>query len=348
MADTDTKLIVDECPDTLSPEHLAQFSEIGCVAFENALTADEITAARSALTGITCQLLERAHRGEAQLRERPDASKNYAGIQVVNPNSGFGIHFEAGMDPLSMPVDEAELKFRKLFNYHREHQTFIDLTQHPRIAGFIAQLIGEEAILKAEMALSKPPLIGSEKPWHQDNAYFNWLPLYKVATAWIVLDDTTNDNGCMHVCQAATDSVHSDTTTPSTARSCPTASTRATPFPCRLKPAALCFSPPCCRTRLRPTAQWTAGARCSSSIAVSVRIRCQKKNSVPSSPKPTARPQVSRWRMKMDDSTKRYRKNSTDRYAISAKLLRVHMTWHDLSQLPNGCATSTLSKGISL
>ena len=199
MTETDTKLIVDECPDTLGPEHLAQFSEIGCVAFENALTADEITAARSALTGITCQLLERAHRGEAQLRERPDASKNYAGIQVVNPDSGFGIHFEAGIDPLAMPVDEAELKFRKLFNYHREHQTFIDLTQHPRIAGFIAQLIGEEAILKAEMALSKPPLIGSEKPWHQDNAYFNWLPLYKVATAWIALDDTTIDNGCMHV-----------------------------------------------------------------------------------------------------------------------------------------------------
>ena len=72
MADTDTKLIVDECPDTLGPDHLAQFSEIGCVAFENALTADEITAARSALTGITCQLLERAHRGEAELRERPD------------------------------------------------------------------------------------------------------------------------------------------------------------------------------------------------------------------------------------------------------------------------------------
>ena len=45
MAYTDTKLIVDECPDTLGPEHLAQFREIGCVAFENALSADEITAA---------------------------------------------------------------------------------------------------------------------------------------------------------------------------------------------------------------------------------------------------------------------------------------------------------------
>ena len=98
-----------------------------------------------------------------------------------------------------MPVEEAELKFRKLHGYHREHQTFVDLTRHPRVAGFISQLIGEEAILKAEMALSKPPFIGSEKPWHQDNAYFNWLPLEKVATAWLALDDATVENGCMHV-----------------------------------------------------------------------------------------------------------------------------------------------------
>ena len=199
MPYTETKLIVEECPDTLGPEHIDQFGEIGCLAFENALTPDEVAAARAALTEITLGLLERAHRGEAEIRENPNATRNYAGKQVVNPETGFGIHFEAGIDPLALPIDEAELKFRKLFSYHQEHQTFIDLTQHPKITGFISQLIGEEAILKAEMALSKPPLIGSEKPWHQDNAYFNWLPLHKVATAWIALDDTTIDNGCMHV-----------------------------------------------------------------------------------------------------------------------------------------------------
>ena len=87
MAYNDTKLIVDECPDTLGPEHLAQFSEIGCVAFENALTADEITAVRSALTEITCQLLERAHRGEAELRllrPRAAAAKPRASSLSVN------------------------------------------------------------------------------------------------------------------------------------------------------------------------------------------------------------------------------------------------------------------------
>ena len=199
MPYTETKVAIGECPESLSSEHFEQYREIGCVAFENVLTPDEVEATRTALSEIPRRLIQRAHRGEAELKEQANATKNYAGIQITNPDTGFGIHFEAGLDPLALPIDEAELHFRKLFSYHQEHQTFIDLAQHPRIAGFISQLIGEEAILKAEMALSKPPFIGSEKPWHQDNAYFNWLPLEKLATAWIALDDATIDNGCMYI-----------------------------------------------------------------------------------------------------------------------------------------------------
>lgn len=190
---------LESCPDSLTDAHGAHFNEFGYVAFEHVLTDNEVQAARNALSEITCRLMEMARRGEAELRENPNATKNYAGVQVRRPGSDFGIHFEPGVDPLTVPVEKAELHFRKLHGYHQEHPTFVDLTKHPRIQGFISALIGEEAILKAEMALSKPPFIGSEKPWHQDNAYFNWLPLNKVATAWISLDDATIENGCMHV-----------------------------------------------------------------------------------------------------------------------------------------------------
>ena len=63
----------------------------------------------------------------------------------------------------------------------------------------VETLLGHRAILFGEMALSKPPFIGSEKPWHQDNAYFVYVPLESVLTAWIALDDATVENGCMHV-----------------------------------------------------------------------------------------------------------------------------------------------------
>ena len=187
------------CPKVLSDDHIAQLHEVGYLAFESVLTPDEVAASRAALSKITVEILKSALHGEADIKENTNAARNHAGQQVVDPETGFGVHFEAGIDPLALPPEEAELKFRKLYGYHRQHQTFIDLTRHPHIAGFISQIIGEEAVLKGEMALSKPPFIGSEKPWHQDNAYFNWLPLEKVATAWLALDDATIENGCMHI-----------------------------------------------------------------------------------------------------------------------------------------------------
>jgi phytanoyl-CoA hydroxylase len=47
--------------------------------------------------------------------------------------------------------------------------------------------------------LVKPPFIGSEKAWHQDNAYFSVSPLNQVIGVWIALDDAQVENGCMHV-----------------------------------------------------------------------------------------------------------------------------------------------------
>ena len=50
-----------------------------------------------------------------------------------------------------------------------------------------------------DQALLKPPLIGREKPWHQDNAYFNLPPETAVVGVWIALDEATPENGCMYV-----------------------------------------------------------------------------------------------------------------------------------------------------
>ena len=200
MANTQAVPAPVDFPGTLDETHLAQYRDSGYLAFENVLDAAEVKEARAALTEITVRLLERAQRGEAKITQRPEATRNYAGVQVTDPDLDYSIHFEAGIDPLSLPPAEAELKFRKLHGYHQAHPFFTSLAaQDQRLVGTLSRLIGEEAVLKAEMALSKPPFIGSEKPWHQDNAYFNWLPLEKVATAWIALDDATVENGCMHL-----------------------------------------------------------------------------------------------------------------------------------------------------
>lgn len=68
-----------------------------------------------------------------------------------------------------------------------------------RLRGVVESLIGKNPHLFQEMALVKPPFIGSDKPWHQDNAYFSVAPLDAVIGAWIALDDAGVENGCMHM-----------------------------------------------------------------------------------------------------------------------------------------------------
>src|SRR4029453_617738 len=68
-----------------------------------------------------------------------------------------------------------------------------------RLLAAVAQLLGSGARLIQDMALLKPPFRGSEKPWHQDTAYFDWTPLSGILGVWIALDEATVDNGCMQV-----------------------------------------------------------------------------------------------------------------------------------------------------
>jgi len=192
--------IVEPCPLQLAAAHKQQYQELGYVAFEGVLSAAEVEVARDALSSVTSTLMQAARRGEAEVQQAPPgAMKNYAGPRVTNTESGCTIHFEPGVQPLALSDEEAEQKFRKLHGYHEEHPVFAELVEHAQIRSFLGDLIGQEVQLKDVMALSKPPFIGSEKPWHQDNAYFNWLPLDLVGTVWIALDDATVENGCMHL-----------------------------------------------------------------------------------------------------------------------------------------------------
>jgi ectoine hydroxylase-related dioxygenase (phytanoyl-CoA dioxygenase family) len=67
-----------------------------------------------------------------------------------------------------------------------------------RLPDAAAELIGTPMGIYVDQALLKPPEIGSEKPFHQDNAYFGVEPDDAVITCWLALDDATPENGCMH------------------------------------------------------------------------------------------------------------------------------------------------------
>jgi len=61
----------------------------------------------------------------------------------------------------------------------------------------IEQLTGAQPVLFTDQLFFKPPLHGSPKAYHQDNAYFLMHPDDHVITAWIAMDDVDEENGCL-------------------------------------------------------------------------------------------------------------------------------------------------------
>ena len=156
----------------LEAADLARFRDEGYLAMEGLLTPDEVSACAEALDDLA--------------RRRPD------GIGVQDEP-----YFQKDAD--GAKAIEAPLRVRKLWKFAGVSPTLGAMIRAPRLTAILDQLIGPGARMIQDMALMKPPHRGAEKPWHQDNAYFDWTPLDGVLGVWIALDAATVENGCMQI-----------------------------------------------------------------------------------------------------------------------------------------------------
>ncbi|MDR3711123.1 MAG: phytanoyl-CoA dioxygenase family protein [Capsulimonadaceae bacterium] len=165
----------------ISGNDISNFRESGYLALPGVLSPSEVCESRQALT----ELVEA-----------------YAALSPSQRNDAdLWLQFEPGFDPDTCHDREAlELHVRKFMRFVDLKPALKRLVEPShRLMQIVSQLIGPDPILFQDMALVKPPFIGSEKPWHQDNAYFSVAPLDSVCGVWIALDDATVDNGCMYV-----------------------------------------------------------------------------------------------------------------------------------------------------
>ncbi len=200
MTTCSTTNALKNCPDHANDQEIAQFRSAGYLAFANVLDPAELEASRGALR----QLTERLAGGSADEVEfspgRRNDGGNYGGASYKFRDSSCFMQLEPGFDPSGSSDEEIELQVRKYMNFTSEHAALEKIVQPGhRVRGVVESLIGPDPILFQEMALVKPPFVGSEKPWHQDNAYFSVTPLDSIIGVWIALDDATVENGCMHV-----------------------------------------------------------------------------------------------------------------------------------------------------
>ena len=172
----------DPFSESLTDAQIRQFREQGWVAIEGVFSAEEVEAAKAALSDLI--------HGRIAPKE---------GITYVQEEPGVPL-----ADGTSAPEtpEERELRVRKVFitfNFTHHHPRLEAMTMQSRLRCLLDQLIDPGSRLIQSMALLKPPRVGSEKPWHQDTAYFDWLPLGGVVGCWIALDPATVENGCMQV-----------------------------------------------------------------------------------------------------------------------------------------------------
>jgi phytanoyl-CoA hydroxylase len=169
----------DPFAERLSEAQVRHFREQGWLAIAGVFSGEEVETAAVALSDfIQGRIVPRD--GRTHVQEEP-------ALRLADGT------------PAPETPEARELRVRKVFDFTHHDERLQQLTMQPRLRAMLEPLIGPDSRLIQDMALLKPPRTGSEKPWHQDTAYFDWLPLGGIVGCWIALDPATVENGCMQV-----------------------------------------------------------------------------------------------------------------------------------------------------
>lgn len=155
---------------------IEQYHELGFLAIDNVFSHQQVEAARAGMS----ELISGSH-------------PQFHGVQLESFAKSDGKERE----PIN--TEQRELAVRKLMRFVDYNSALRAMAEHQPLLDVVKRLMaGREPKLFQDMALSKPPG-GREKPWHQDNAYFQLDPAEPVVGVWIALDQATIANGCMHL-----------------------------------------------------------------------------------------------------------------------------------------------------
>ena len=159
--------------DAFDAATLERYNRDGYIAVEDAFTAQEVRDAMAGLNDL-----------------------------VMGRREGFtGIQYESQARELlpTLPLEKRLDAVRK-FMWFTPHEPRLDaMAQHPGLKRVLELILGEPPVMFQDMALVKPPKIGREKPWHQDQAYFDYPLGTRIVGVWIALDEATVENGCMRL-----------------------------------------------------------------------------------------------------------------------------------------------------
>jgi phytanoyl-CoA hydroxylase len=158
---------------TITDEHVARFHEQGYLVVEQAFSPPEVEGSLAGLLDLI------------------------DGKQPTFTNIQFEAKARAILPTLS--PEQKQDAVRKLMGFVEYDARLKAIAEHPALLAVLHRLMNDVPVLFQDMALLKPPFIGREKPWHQDNAFFDIPPETTVVGVWIALDEAVPENGCMFI-----------------------------------------------------------------------------------------------------------------------------------------------------
>lgn len=161
----------------VTEEDLGFFQENGYLVVDELLDDAEIGAAVDGMMSI--------------LDEGPD--------DVVQFETGLADAMGENEDPADLPPAVKQDYVRKFMGFVEHSAGMRAPSEKESLLHLLETLVGGPPEMFQDMALVKPPDGGSEKPWHQDKAYFEVALDAPVVGVWIALDEATAENGCMHI-----------------------------------------------------------------------------------------------------------------------------------------------------
>jgi phytanoyl-CoA hydroxylase len=87
-------------------------------------------------------------------------------------------------------------QLRNAFRLALYNPFFLEFAKSPKLTGVLGELLGRPLRLYGSQLFAKPARVGTVVPKHQDMPYWPFDPP-ELITAWIALDDSTRENGCV-------------------------------------------------------------------------------------------------------------------------------------------------------
>lgn len=120
-------------------------------------------------------------------------------VQEMQDALGRALAAEAGdVNHRWSAVEDSTLVLKGHHDLQYMDAVFTRMVAHPRIVEVLTDLIGPNVQLHHSKMLVKPPEQGAPFPMHQDYPYFPH-ERHTMLAASVHLDDTDEENGCLHV-----------------------------------------------------------------------------------------------------------------------------------------------------